>query len=98
MFVTPFRTAARAVSITIDGQSVEATDGEMLAAVLLRTPPFHARKTPVSDSPRAPYCLMGVCFDCLAIVDGVASVQACLTPVRAGMRVERQPGLREVWK
>jgi D-hydroxyproline dehydrogenase subunit gamma len=98
MFVRPFETEARAVSVVIDGRPVAATEGELLAAVLLRTPPFAARTTPVSGSPRAPYCLMGVCFDCLAVVDGTASVQTCLLPVRDGMRVERQAGRREVWK
>jgi len=98
MFVRPFKSDARTVSIVIDGETVEASDGEMLAAVLLRTPPFYARKTPVSESPRAPYCLMGVCFDCLATVDGLASVQTCLTPVRDGMTVERQSGRRELSK
>jgi sarcosine oxidase subunit alpha len=53
------------------------------------------RTTPVSDSPRAPYCLMGVCFDCLVTIDGVGSRQACLVPVRAGMAVETQLGKRE---
>ena len=37
---------------------------------------------------------MGACFDCLAVVDGVAGVQTCLTPVRDGMRIERQDGAR----
>src|SRR3546814_10338936 len=54
---------AGAVSVVIDGRPVAAAAGEMLAAVLLRTPPFTARTTPVSGSLRAPYCLMGVCFD-----------------------------------
>lgn len=98
MFVRRFEPEAGAVSVVIDGRPVAAAEGEMLAAVLLRTPPFTARTTPVSGSPRAPYCLMGVCFDCLAVVDGVASVQTCLLPVRDGMRVERQAGRREVWK
>lgn len=98
MFVRQFDSEARAVSIVVDGQAVPAAEDELLAAVLLRTPPFTARTTPVSSSPRAPYCLMGVCFDCLAVVDGVASVQTCLLPVRDGMRVERQAGRREVWK
>jgi hypothetical protein len=46
--------------------------------------------------PRAPYCMMGVCFDCLAIVDGVPSTQTCRTAVREGMRVERQHGARVI--
>lgn len=40
--------------------------------------------------------MMGVCFDCLAVVDGVSSVQTCLTPVREGMRIERQQGRPDV--
>lgn len=86
--------AAQAVTIHIDGRPVEAEAGEPLAAVLLRQPEVWVRKTPVTGSPRAPYCLMGVCFECLAEVDGVASVQTCLVPVTAGMRVTRQQGRR----
>ena len=35
-------------------------------------------------------------FDCLAEVDGIASVQTCLTPVRDGMRIARQIGRRSL--
>jgi len=78
------------VTLTIDGTAVLAEPGETVAAVLLRTPPFHARTTMLSGERRAPYCMMGVCFDCLAVVDGERSVQTCLTLVRDGMTVERQ--------
>jgi predicted molibdopterin-dependent oxidoreductase YjgC len=40
--------------------------------------------------------MMGVCFDCLAVIDGVASVQSCLTEVRDGMRIERQAARRDI--
>jgi predicted molibdopterin-dependent oxidoreductase YjgC len=88
--------SARTVTLSIDGIAVIAAPGETVAAALLRQPEPWSRLTPVSQAPRAPYCMMGVCFDCLAIVDGVASVQTCLTPVRDGMRVERQRGRPEV--
>lgn len=84
------------VTLEIDGLAVEAEAGESLAAVLLRTPPFLARTTPVGGAPRAPYCMMGVCFDCLVTVDGNGSVQSCLIPVRAGMQVLRQHGKRRI--
>ncbi|MGP1615471.1 MAG: (2Fe-2S)-binding protein [Pollutimonas bauzanensis] len=87
---------AQALSLTIDGMPVEAEAGETVAAVLLRQAVPIARSTPVRGSPRAPYCMMGVCFDCLAIVDGVASTQTCMLPVRDGMRVERQQGKRSI--
>lgn len=76
----------------IDGQEVPARPGDTVAAVLLRTPPHIARHTPVLETPRAPYCLMGVCFDCLATVDGETSVQTCLLEARPGMRIERPTG------
>jgi len=39
---------------------------------------------------------MGVCYDCLVTIDGQPNRQACMTPVRDGMRVERQQRAREV--
>jgi len=84
------------VTVTVDGIEVEAEDGEPVAALLLRLDGGMARTNPVSGKPRAPYCMMGVCFDCLVKVDGVASTQACLTPVRQGLTIERQRGVRDL--
>lgn len=84
------------VTIYIDGQAVQAEAGETVAAVLLRQPGIASRTTPVRESPRAPFCMMGVCFDCLAVVDGVASTQSCLVTVRPGMSVKRQFGRRSL--
>lgn len=84
------------MTLTVDGQAVTAEPGETVAAVLLRQPAPASRTTPVNGSPRAPFCMMGVCFDCLAIVDGAASTQSCLVTVREGMRVERQFGRRSL--
>lgn len=82
-------------TVTVDGQAVEATIGEPVAAVILRSSQPHTRVHPVSGAPRAPYCMMGICFDCVAIVDGVPSTQTCRTPVRDGMVVHRQTGAHE---
>lgn len=82
--------------VFVDGMRITAYPGEMVAGVLLRTAPFIARTTPVKASPRAPFCMMGVCFDCLAVVDGMQSVQTCQTPVREGMTITRQHGPWEV--
>lgn len=85
-----------AFTMEIDGRVVTAEPGESVAAVLLRQDEVWARLTPVTGSKRAPYCMMGVCFDCMAEVDGVASVQTCLTPASKGMRVVRQIGRRRL--
>jgi hypothetical protein len=84
------------VTIYIDGAPVTAEAGESIAAVLLRQEEIWSRTTPVTESRRAPYCMMGVCFDCLAEVDGVASVQTCLKVVHEGMCVVRQTGKRRI--
>ena len=55
----------------------------------------HCRRTPISGAPRAPYCMMGVCFECLVTIDGVGNRQGCLVAVREGMRVELQRGKRD---
>jgi len=88
--------SAQKLVVYIDGAPVDAERGESVAAVILRQRPLWSRTTAVTQARRAPYCMAGVCFDCLAIVDGVASVQTCLTEVRPGMRIERQRGRREL--
>lgn len=86
----------QAVTIFIDGRPVAAELGESVAAVLLRQQEGWSRTTPVTQSPRAPYCMMGVCFECLVEIDGQGSVQSCLTPVANGMRIARQQGRRSL--
>ena len=36
--------------------------------------------------------MMGVCFECLVVIDGVPNQQACMIEARDGMRIERQLG------
>lgn len=84
-----------AVTVYVDGAPISAEVNENVATVLLRQPMVWSRTTPISETRRAPFCMMGVCFDCLALVDG-ALVQTCLAPVRDGMHVERQLGRRKV--
>lgn len=83
------------VTIHIEGQAVTARAGDSVAAALLASGLDHCRTTPVSGAPRAPYCLMGACFDCLVSIDGVGNQQACLVRVRPGMVIKCQPGRRE---
>jgi predicted molibdopterin-dependent oxidoreductase YjgC len=85
----------RAVSLSVDGRPVTASPGDSVAAALLAAGILACRTTPVSGAPRAPYCMMGVCFECLVTIDGVGSRQACLARVRDGMRIETQQGKRE---
>ena len=85
-----------AVRMTIDGRQLDARSGDTVAAAMLAAGIDHCRTTPVSGAPRAPYCMMGVCFDCLVTIDEVGNRQGCLVRVREGMRIETQRGKREL--
>lgn len=82
------------LTVFFEGRAVPARDGDSVAAALLAAGIRVTRATPVSGAPRGPFCMMGACFECLAVVDGRASVQTCMTEVRDGMRIERQDGAR----
>ena len=80
------------VEILLDGSPVEAYEGETVATVLLARGEITTRTTVKGES-RGIFCGMGVCFDCLVVVDGVPNTRACMTWVRDGMQVSRQAGL-----
>lgn len=84
-----------AVGIFFDDEPIAARAGDSVAAALLSAGVTHLRTTPVTGAPRAPYCMMGVCFDCLVNIDGQGNCQACLVTVSEGMRITRQIGKRE---
>lgn len=84
------------VQVTIDGEPFTARAGDTVAAALFAAGRVACRTTPVSGAPRGPFCMMGVCFDCLVVVDGQPNQQGCLVPVTAGMRIETQVGARSV--
>lgn len=84
------------VTLTVDGRRIEARASDTVAAALLAAGVTVCRTTPVSGAPRAPYCMMGVCFECLVTIDGVGNRQGCLIPVREGMQVQVQHGKRRL--
>ncbi len=90
------RPAGGALTIWWDGRELAARPGDSVAVALLAAGITTTRATPVSGAPRGPFCLMGACFECLAVVDGRANAQTCMVGVREGMRVEPQRGPRQV--
>jgi sarcosine oxidase subunit alpha len=87
---------ALSIEVTIDGQSAFGRSGDTVAAMLMAAGQAACRKSWVSGEDRGPYCLMGVCFECLVEIDGMANRQACLVPIRSGMRIRTGAGKREV--
>jgi predicted molibdopterin-dependent oxidoreductase YjgC len=88
--------AGETIAFTINGKRAQAFAGDTVAAALLAEGVAHCRTTPLSGAKRAPYCLMGVCFECLVCIDGIGNRQACLIAVAEGMRVETQQGARAI--
>ena len=88
--------AADVIGFIYEGRAIIAQQGDSVATALLLAGETSLRLTPITGSPRAPYCMMGICFECLMEIDGVANRQACLTPVAADMQVRRQRGARNL--
>jgi hypothetical protein len=91
----PAQVAPR-IAVEVEGRTVLVPEGASAAAAVLVAGLSSIRDTPVGHDERAPYCMMGVCFDCLAEIDGVPNRQSCMVTARPGMRIRRQRGARTV--
>jgi D-hydroxyproline dehydrogenase subunit gamma len=81
--------AGAVVRFTFEGRAVDAREGDSVATALVAAGIGPVRFSAVSGEPRAPYCMMGICFECLVEIDGCANRQACMVRVRPGMQVMR---------
>lgn len=84
------------VTITFDTHTFTVPANATVAAALLGEGVNRLRYSVVGGQPRAPYCLMGICFECLVTIDGVQNRQACMTPVADGMIISSQSGARRL--
>jgi len=80
------------VTIHVDGRAVPAVTGEPIASALIAAGILTFRRTQVTQEPRGYFCGIGLCSDCMMIVDGVPNVRTCVTPVRDGMIIATQRG------
>lgn len=71
---------------TFDGKEVVGYNGDSVAAALLGADITTLGKRIATEQYRAPYCMMGTCFDCVVSIDGV-SVQACQIEIKQGLSV-----------
>jgi predicted molibdopterin-dependent oxidoreductase YjgC len=75
-----------------DGRPVPFAAGQTVGAALWAAGVRSWRSTRIGRRPRGLFCGIGVCFDCLVVVDGRSDERACTTPARAGLDVRSQHG------
>ena len=75
-----------------DGRPIAFTAGQSVGAALLNAGIRSWRTTRRGGTPRGIFCGIGVCFDCLVTVDGVANQRACLRAATPGLMVTTQTG------
>ncbi len=77
------------VTLRFEGREIPAVIGETVAAALWAADEVVVRRSSVKGEPRALFCNMGICFECLVRIDG-RPVRSCMTPVLGeGMVVMR---------
>lgn len=84
--------ASRPVTILFEGEPLTGIEGQTIAGVLLANGIESWRRSTRAEQPRGLFCGIGVCFDCVVVVDGRRDVRACQRRAREGVRVERQDG------
>lgn len=82
--------AAAQVQIEFEGRTYRGVRGQTIAGILLAGDVLDWRTTGGQHAPRGLFCGIGVCFDCVVTVDGIADVRACQRRATGGERVERQ--------
>ena len=77
------------VSLTINGARSQVTRGTTVAAAMLLSE--QPTRISVTGEPRTALCGMGICFECRAVVNGVAHRRTCQILCEQDMAVETNP-------
>ena len=81
-------TRKKVIVFFFEGKKLTAFDGETIASALLRSGEIFFRESKINNY-RGPYCMIGICFECLLDVDEMQSVQSCQVTVKNNMQVKR---------
>jgi len=83
----------KSFEIEVDGERLVAYEGETLAAVLVAAGRRTFRWTEKKKHPRGMYCGIGLCHECMMVINGVPNTKACQTVATPGCQVKTQRGL-----
>lgn len=82
--------APQMVTFYLDGQAVVGAKGEPVAMSLWALGLRILGWNEENGQGRGLFCSIGQCYECRMTIDGQRDQRACLVPVSAGLRVERQ--------
>ncbi|MCB1461193.1 MAG: (2Fe-2S)-binding protein [Nitratireductor sp.] len=75
------------VSFTFEGEALSAHAGETVLSALIRAVHLYLRDAPEDGAARGAFCCMGLCQECLVLVEG-RRVESCRQVVHDGLAVE----------
>jgi len=75
------------VTILVNDSPVTAYKGETLSAALIAAGYKSIKKSPLKKESRGALCGMGVCFECIVMVNEIPNIRSCMTEVEHNMRV-----------
>ena len=78
--------------LAFDGHQIPFVPGQTVGAALTAAGIRSWRTTRIHGRPRGLFCGIGICFDCLVVVDGRPNQRACLLLARDGMQLTSQEG------
>jgi sarcosine oxidase, subunit alpha len=84
------------VEITVDEKKITAYEGETIAGALIAAGIRTFNYSSKAQNPRSIYCGIGLCYNCIMIVDGVPNTKTCQTLVKDGCTIQTQKGLGEL--
>jgi aerobic-type carbon monoxide dehydrogenase small subunit (CoxS/CutS family) len=79
------------ISFSFNGEVFTCETGLSVAAALIAADNRELRRTRFGNEPRSIFCGIGICFDCVVTIDGVANQRSCLVEAKQGMKVESAP-------
>jgi predicted molibdopterin-dependent oxidoreductase YjgC len=74
------------VAFTFDGRAVTGRAGQSVAIALWDAGIRTLRRSPRDGAPRGMFCAIGICQECVVMIDGVRR-PGCTTLVQPGLRV-----------
>jgi aerobic-type carbon monoxide dehydrogenase small subunit (CoxS/CutS family) len=76
------------ISFTFNGSTIECEVGQSIASALINDNQRELRRTRFGNEPRSIFCGIGICFDCVVVINGVANQRSCLIEAQDGMNIE----------